>query len=112
MQPYLSLTVHFITDEWSLENACLQTSFFPSNHTGEEIAQGLRDGLESWNLSEDRLVCMTTDSGTNMIKAMRLNEWPSLQCFGHKLHNAIGKYLNINCVSVCVCACDRGGESG
>ncbi|KAK0155081.1 Zinc finger BED domain-containing protein 1 [Merluccius polli] len=32
---------------------------------------------------------MTTDSGTNMIKALRLNEWPNLQCFGHKLHNAI-----------------------
>ncbi|XP_063746041.1 E3 SUMO-protein ligase ZBED1-like [Eleginops maclovinus] len=89
MQPYLSLTVHFITDDWCLENACLQTSFFPSDHMGEEIAQGLRDGLESWNLSEDRLVCMTTDSGTNMTKALRLNEWPNLQCFGHKLHNAI-----------------------
>ena len=101
MQPYLSLTVHFITDDWCLENACLQMSFFPSDHTGEEITQGLRDGLESWNLSEDRLVCMTTDSGTNMIKALRLNEWPNLQCFGHKLHNAISKYLHI----ICVCAC-------
>ncbi|KAM3842884.1 E3 SUMO-protein ligase ZBED1-like [Diretmus argenteus] len=89
MQPYLSLTVHFITDEWSLEHICLQTSFFPDDHTGEEIAQGLRDALESWHLNEDRLVCMTTDSGTNMIKALRLKKWPNLQCFGHKLHNAI-----------------------
>ncbi|KAM3850215.1 E3 SUMO-protein ligase ZBED1-like [Diretmus argenteus] len=76
MQPYLSLTVHFITDEWN-------------DHTGEEIAQGLRDALESWHLNEDRLVCMTTDSGTNMIKALRLKKWLNLQCFGHKLHNAI-----------------------
>ena len=34
MQPYMSLTVHFITDEWKLENICLQTSFFPDDHTG------------------------------------------------------------------------------
>ncbi|KAF7664360.1 hypothetical protein LDENG_00179050 [Lucifuga dentata] len=32
---------------------------------------------------------MTTDSGTNKIKALRLNEWPHLQCSGHRLHNAI-----------------------
>lgn len=98
MQPYLSLTAHFITNEWSLENVCLQTSFFPDDHKGEEIAQGLRDALESWHLSEDRLVCMTTDSGTNMIKALRLNVWPNLQCFGHKLHNAIGKCQTWQCI--------------
>lgn len=51
---------------------------------------------------------MTTDSGTNMIKALRLNEWPNLQCFGPKLHNAISKYLNIICVSVGVSV--REGE--
>lgn len=91
MQPYLSLTAHFINDEWGLEQICLQTSFFPEDHNSEEIAQGLKEALESWHLSEDRLVCMTTDSGTNMIKALTLNQWPNLQCFGHKLHNAIGK---------------------
>lgn len=56
------------------------------------IAQGLRDSLVSWNLSEDRHICMTRDSGINIMKAMSVNEWPNLQCFGHKLHNAIGKY--------------------
>ncbi|KAJ4925641.1 hypothetical protein JOQ06_018366, partial [Pogonophryne albipinna] len=32
---------------------------------------------------------MTTDSGSNMIKALKDNAWPNLQCFGHRLHNAI-----------------------
>ncbi len=90
MQPYLSLTAHCISKEWNLENVCLQTSFFSSDHTSKTIAQGLRDSMDSWNLSEDRLVCTTTDSGSNMIKALSLNEWPSLQCFGYKLHNGIG----------------------
>ncbi|KAJ4932225.1 hypothetical protein JOQ06_011004 [Pogonophryne albipinna] len=61
---------------------CLQTSYFPDDHTGEIIAQGLQDSLASWKLREDSLVCMTTDSGSNMIKALRLTEWPNLQCFG------------------------------
>ncbi|XP_054469041.1 protein FAM200B-like [Anoplopoma fimbria] len=78
--------------KWTLRGKCLQTSYFPDDHTGEVIAQGLQDSLASWKLREDRLVCMTTDSGTNMIKALRLTEWPNLQCFGHRLHNAIMKY--------------------
>ncbi|KAK1897504.1 Zinc finger BED domain containing protein 4 [Dissostichus eleginoides] len=45
---------------------CLQTSYFPDDHTGEVIAQGLQDSLASWKLREDRLVCMTTDSVNGM----------------------------------------------
>ncbi|XP_028298772.1 zinc finger BED domain-containing protein 4-like [Gouania willdenowi] len=88
MQPYMSLTVHFI-DNWTLRSVCLQTAYFPEDHKGETIAHGLKYALSSWNLDEKRLTCMTTDSGTNIIKALRVNEWPNLQCFGHKLHNAI-----------------------
>ncbi|XP_061592770.1 zinc finger BED domain-containing protein 4-like [Cololabis saira] len=89
MQPYLSLTVHFVNDNWVLRSVCLQTAYFPDEHKGEIIAQGLKDALSSWNLAEDRLTCMTTDSGTNMIKALKENGWPSLQCFGHRLNCAI-----------------------
>ena len=41
-EPYLSLTVHFVADDWRLVHRCLQTSFFPSDHTGEEIANELK----------------------------------------------------------------------
>lgn len=91
MQPYLSLTVHYINTSLTLRSICLQTAYFPDNHTGDIIAHGLKDALSSWGLSEERLICMTTDSGTNIIKALKDNNWPSLQCFGHILHNAIGK---------------------
>lgn len=77
MQPYLSLTLHFINDDWTLRSVCLQTAYFHNEHKGEIIAQGLKDALSSWNLPEDRLTCMTTDSGTNMLKALRDNGWPS-----------------------------------
>lgn len=77
MQPYLSLTLHFINDDWTLRSVCLQTAYFHDEHKGEIIAQGLKDALSSWNLPEDRLTCMTTDSGTNMLKALRDNGWPS-----------------------------------
>ncbi|KAM4592381.1 E3 SUMO-protein ligase ZBED1-like [Odontesthes bonariensis] len=87
-EPYLSLTIHYI-DNWKLCSATLQATYFPEDHTGELIAQGLRDALESWGLREENMSCMTTDSGTNMVKALQLNSWTRLPCFGHRLHLAI-----------------------
>lgn len=36
------------------------------------------------------MVCITTDNGANIVKAASLNNWTRLQCFGHRLHLAIG----------------------
>lgn len=96
-EPYQSLTVHFITEDFELKARCLQTAYFPDDHTGENIAAGLREGLASWDLHEENLVCITTDNASNMVKAAQLNEWIRLQCFGHRLHLAIGKLV------LCVC---------
>ncbi|KAK0144040.1 Zinc finger BED domain-containing protein 1 [Merluccius polli] len=89
MEPYLSLTVHFISEEWLLQSHCLQTSYFPEDHTGELLAAGLHEALDSWGLSEEKLVAITTDNGANIKKAIELNNWTRLQCFGHRLHLAI-----------------------
>ncbi|XP_041654994.1 scavenger receptor cysteine-rich type 1 protein M130-like [Cheilinus undulatus] len=58
-------------------------------HTSEIIANGLKEALSAWGLDEARLVCMTTDSGANMVRALQLNKWTRLPCFGHSLHIAI-----------------------
>lgn len=92
-QPYMSLTIHFIKEDWTLCSRCLQTSYFPDDHTGVMIANGLREALQSWGLSEDHLVCVTTDNATNNISALELNDWTRLQCFGHRLQLAIGECL-------------------
>ena len=75
-----------------LRSHCLQTSYIPDDHTGEVLAAGLQEALDSWGLSEQRLVAITTDSGANIIKAVELNNWTRLQCFSHRLHLAIGKH--------------------
>lgn len=91
-QPYMSLTVHFINNDWVLRSRCLQTSYFPEDHTGVMIAIALKEALQSWELREDMLICVTTDNATNNISALQLNEWNRLQHFGHCLQLAIGKW--------------------
>ncbi len=98
-EPSLSLTAHFIDETWPLQSSCLQTSYFTSPaHTGDVIAQGLKDAMASWSLPEDRMVFMTTDSGANVIRALRINNWQRLPYFGLRHHIAIGKQ--------CWCFCE------
>ncbi|XP_053170155.1 zinc finger BED domain-containing protein 4-like [Scomber japonicus] len=92
-EPYISLTVHFLDREFQLKTRCLQTQYFPGEHTGENIAYGLREALTSWHLGEEQLTCVTTDNGANVVKAIELNHWVRLQCFGHRLHLAIENAL-------------------
>ncbi|RXN23605.1 zinc finger BED domain-containing 1-like protein [Labeo rohita] len=107
MEPYLSLTVHFISDDGVLHSHCLQTSFFPDDHTGELLAAGLQEALDSWGLSEHRLVAITTDSGANIIKAIELNNWTRLQCFGHRLHLAIERAMKDDRIQRAVGVCKK-----
>lgn len=90
----MSLTIHFIKDDWTLCSRCLQTSYFPNDHTAEMIAKGLKEALESWGAQEDDPVAITTDNTTNNVCALELNQWNRLQCFGHRLQLAIGEYKN------------------
>ncbi|KAI2645647.1 E3 SUMO-protein ligase ZBED1 [Labeo rohita] len=80
-EPYMSYTVHFLTQDFELKARCLGVV--------ENIAHGLRDVLASWNLKEENQVSITTDNGTNVVKATELNNSVRLQCFGHHLYLAI-----------------------
>ncbi|KAL3995876.1 N-acetyltransferase 8 [Sarotherodon galilaeus] len=106
-EPYQSLTVHYITEDLHLEARSLQTAYFPEDHTGENIAAGLREGLACWDLPEDNLVCITTDNASNMVKAAQLNEWTRLQCFGHRLHLAIENAIKDGRVSRAIGLCKK-----
>lgn len=86
MDPYISLTVHYIDDKWKL-------AYFPSDHMGEMVGQGLRMMLSAWDIREEAI---TSDNGANIVKAAEHNKWTRVQCFGHRLHLAIGKCAHLN----------------
>ena len=93
-KPYLSYTVHYISPNWKLETKCLQTLYFPADHTAENIAETLQDTLEQWGLDPKNQTCITTDNGSNILCAVRSHlVWPYLSCFGHNLHLAISNSI-------------------
>ncbi len=85
MTPYMSLTVHYLSMEWTLKTRCLETVFMPENHTSDNISDALRHAFEEWSLDEKKLACITTDNGANIVAAVKKLNWPWLNCFGHNL---------------------------
>ena len=89
LDPYLSLTVHFLTPTWKLQCYCLRTIYLPDSHTGQNIATMIRNILHEYGIHLAAVVSITTDSGKNMVKACEELELLRVPCFGHILHNSI-----------------------
>lgn len=91
--PYLSLTVHFLTPSYVLRSYCLRTIYLPESHTAENVAAMLRSVLAEYDLHIQDVTTFTTDNGANMKAAIRVLDVVRIPCFGHVLHNAINKSL-------------------
>lgn len=91
--PYMSFTIHYITENWEMKTSCLQTQFLPSDHTGDNLAEALESVLEAWNLKKEQQVCITTDNGSNIVCATGKLQWQRLSCFGHNLNLAVTKAM-------------------
>ena len=94
--PYISLTVHFITNNWALKSFCLGTVYISTDHTGQNIAEAITDILDNWELPPDKLVATTTDNGLNVISAFSGLGWLRVSCFGHNLDLAINRGIRID----------------
>jgi hypothetical protein len=63
---FLSLTIHFIDNNWVLKNFLLDIIPFSIRHTGVNIATAIMDVLQEFDLAE-RTLALTTDNASSMI---------------------------------------------
>lgn len=94
MTPYLGYTVHHIDHEWNLKNHTLGTRFVPQDHNADILGIAMKELLKDWYLDPQNQVCVTTDNGANILKAIKDLEWQHLSCFGHNLHLGITKFID------------------
>ena len=98
-QAYITVTVHFITDDWAMESKVLSTQEMPERHTGVHISERLIDISKEWKLY-DKVSAVVRDNASNMVLATELIEdWGDLGCFGHTLQLAVNAGLNLNEIS-------------
>jgi hypothetical protein len=88
-EPYMTLSVHFVNDEWVLKTKCLTTMYVPASHTADTIIDFVKEGLADYNLFIDDMTTVTTDAAANNISACSKMNVKRISCVGHILHNAL-----------------------
>ncbi len=90
----MSLTCHFIDDNWERKQVVLNAMAMSGSHTGEYISNMFISLLKCWDISHDRVVLVLRDSGANMVKGLRLAEIPDLSCSAHTIQLVVTDGIN------------------
>ena len=80
---HLSLTAHWLTDEFERKSAVLHVQPIEGSHTGEHLAAIYIKMLEGWEIGREQIHLVIRDNAANMKKAMTHAKFPSFGCFAH-----------------------------
>eukprot|EP00731_Ephydatia_muelleri_P009005 Em0004g1343a len=69
---YVAITGHWITPAWKLMSAVLGVKISDESHTGEAILALIKNVTQKDFFLADRLDAVTTDNGTNFVRAVDL----------------------------------------
>ena len=92
----MTITAHYISDEWKLESNVLCTTEMAERHTGSNSASRICEVLGAWNILDSRVSALVTDNASNMTVALSNLEWSHMPCFAHTLQLAVNKGLDAN----------------
>ena len=96
-QAYVTITAHYITEEWKIQSYVLCTCEMAERHTSINIATRTEEAAEMWNIDGKHVSAVVTDNASNMSAAVvDILEWNHLPCFAHTLQLAVNKGLDAN----------------
>lgn len=93
---YVTITCHYLRDDWVLISNVLQTRAMQDSHTGSNICALLSDALEEWGLTEKDPIIVTDNA---MIRAVEMMELLHIGCFAHTINLALQAALKLPAIS-------------
>lgn len=69
-QGYITITAHYIDDNFEIQNHTLQTRQLNSSHIDENLAEVLTNAVEEWGLKKSQPVAITTDNASNIVSGI------------------------------------------
>ena len=104
-QAYITVTYHYINDDWMMRSGVLATKHMPETHTGLHIAQRIDEIRNDFGIAKENVTGITRDNAVNMDVAMAELRIPDTSCFGHTLQLAINAALNHPEIQACITSC-------
>lgn len=96
---YVTVTAHYIDDEWVLQNYVLQTRVFNEAHTGNNLAVLLQNVCREWNINIKDTALVTDNAKNMMLAGVGAEMDPHVRCITHTLNLASQKSLKLDRVS-------------
>lgn len=90
----MSLTAHWITENFERVSVVLNVKPVNSSHTGDYLKNEFFNMLQFWNIDEKRVALILRDGGANIVKAMKLTDYPHLSCMAHTLQLIVNEGLS------------------
>ena len=98
----MTLTIHYLDDDWEMKAFVLETSGFPERHTSINIAEKLESIAEKYSITNE-VTAVVHDNAANMVAALCVIEnkhgWESLRCVAHTLQLCLIPALAISSIS-------------
>ncbi|XP_071083855.1 E3 SUMO-protein ligase ZBED1-like [Haliotis cracherodii] len=97
-ESYVTITAHFVSEEWQMENPVLQTRPLHESHTGTNLANVLTSALTEWKIDRFGNIAISTDNASNIVSAVKqspsLN--PHIRCFAHTINLASQRAMQVS----------------
>ena len=66
---YVTVTCHFLTDDWELKSVVLETTEIEESHTAENIGATHVAITDKWHITQ-KVCCVITDNANNIVAAV------------------------------------------
>ena len=81
----LSLTAHWVVENFERTSAVLHVMALEGSHTGMYIAEKFNNMLSDWSINKENVHLVLRDNASNMERAMKDANVDSFGCFAHSL---------------------------
>ena len=96
MESFTTVTAHYLTSEWPLEETVLSTEASEERHTAVNIANCIREVVDKFALRSKVVACVHDNTANVMLAGSMLEEedgWKNIGCAAHLLHLAVNMGL-------------------
>ena len=102
---FITVTCHYISQDWKLNNTLLATRITSDRHTGVNIARELKKIVDEFGLGG--VIALVTDNASNMVTAAEEGGYTRQPCVSHTLQLCINDSLRQQTVTKAVATAKR-----